>query len=161
MSIFSDIANKLTSGKQKDEDSELEPMTSLSEQSPDEKRLVEYVKQKIDQVRQTNSRIAIEGVALTNISYLLGFDGVYYDTTYRQFKNIDPRRKLTRNRYKVNKILPTIQNRLSRLVQNSPKYDVRPRLILARIKTAQDLAFRSLTISWISKTSLRSSKTCS
>lgn len=126
MSIFSDIANKLTSGKQKDEDSELEPMTSLSEQSPDEKRLVEYVKQKIDQVRQTNSRIAIEGVALTNISYLLGFDGVYYDTTYRQFKNIDPRRKLTRNRYKVNKILPTIQNRLSRLVQNSPKYDVRP-----------------------------------
>lgn len=63
---------------------------------------------------------------MCNVAYLLGFDGVYYDTAYRQFRNIDPKRKLSRNRFKVNKILPTIQNRLARLTQNPPRYEVRP-----------------------------------
>lgn len=120
---LSDITNKLF-GPKKDE--KLEPLQEISEQSPDEKKLIEYIKEKIDSVRQTNSRIAIEGTYMCNVAYLLGFDGVYYDTAYRQFRNIDPKRKLSRNRFKVNKILPTIQNRLARLTQNPPRYEVRP-----------------------------------
>lgn len=124
MSIFQEIANKLTGSK--DGASPLGPISQGSEQSPDEIKLAKYVKEKIDQVRMTNSRIAMEGVYLTNVAYLLGFDGVYYDTTNRQFKNVDPKRKLSRNRFKINKILPTIQNRLARITQSPPKYDVRP-----------------------------------
>lgn len=105
---------------------ELPPIQDVNSQSFEETRLVEYVKSKVDQIRQSNSRIAIEGIYLTNVAYLLGFDGVYYDTTQRQFKNVDPRRRLSRARFKVNKILPTIQNRLARLTQSPPRYDVRP-----------------------------------
>lgn len=126
MSIFSDIAKKLTGSLDGSQGEGLQPIQMAVDQAPDEKRLVEYVKGKIDQVRQSNSRIALEGIYLTNVAYLMGFDGVFYDTTYKQFRNTDPKRKLSRNRFKINKILPTIQNRLSRLVQNSPKYDVRP-----------------------------------
>lgn len=121
MNIFQKITSSMT-----DSDGALNPLDDQNDQNPDEKKIVEYVKSKIDQVRQTNSRIVQEGVYLTNVAYLLGFDGVYYDTTYRQFRNIDPRRKLSRNRFKINKILPSIQNRLSRLVQSPPKYDIRP-----------------------------------
>ena len=124
---LSDITKKLFGPKsEKTDDGKLGPINELSDQSPDERKLVEYIKEKIDSVRQTNSRIAIEGVYMCNVAYLLGFDGVYYDTAYRQFRNIDPKRKLSRNRFKVNKILPTIQNRLARLTQNPPRYEVRP-----------------------------------
>lgn len=120
---FADITKSLF-GPKKDE--KLEPLQELNEQSPDERKLVEHIKEKIDSVRQTNSRIAIEGIYMANIAYLIGFDGVYFDSAYRQFRNVDPKRKLSRNRFKVNKILPTIQNRLARLTQNPPKYDVKP-----------------------------------
>ena len=105
---------------------ELEPIKDAQSQPLDEQKIVNYVKAKIDQVRQTNSRIAIEGVYLTNVAYLLGYDGVYFDTTYRQFKNVDNKRRVSRSRYKINKILPTIQNRLARITQSPPKYDVKP-----------------------------------
>lgn len=126
MSIFEQIASKILGDKIKQDAENLEPLNDINEQTLEERKLVEHVKQKIDQVRQSNSRIAIEGIYLTNVAYLMGFDGVYYDTTYRQFKNIDPKRKLTRNRFKVNKILPTVQNRLARLAQSPPRFDVRP-----------------------------------
>ena len=121
---LSDITKRLFADQSNKEP--LEPIKEISDQPEDEKKLVEYIKNKIDSIRQTNSRIAIEGTYMCNVAYLLGFDGVYYDTAYRQFRNIDPKRKLSRNRFKVNKILPTIQNRLSRLTQNPPRYEVRP-----------------------------------
>ena len=125
---LSDITKGLFANldKGKDNKTELQPINELSDQSPDERKLVEYIKEKIDSVRQTNSRIAIEGTYMCNVAYLLGFDGVYYDTAYRQFRNIDPKRKLSRNRFKVNKILPTIQNRLARLTQNPPQWEILP-----------------------------------
>lgn len=127
MSRILDIANKLLKSSGGSSDGEpLPPIERANDQTPDETKLVEHIKSKIDLVRQTNSRIAIEGIYLTNVAYLMGFDGVYYDTTYRQFKNIDPKRKLSRNRFKVNKILPSVQNRLSRLTQSPPRFDVRP-----------------------------------
>lgn len=130
MSKITDLANKFFRANSRNsadgEPNKVEPIEDINDQSLEETKLVEHVKSKIDLVRQSNSRIAIEGIYLTNVAYLLGFDGVYYDTTYRQFKNIDTKKKLTRNRFKVNKILPTIQNRLARLTQSPPRYDVRP-----------------------------------
>jgi hypothetical protein len=116
----------MSGGAKNDSDAPLEPVKQANEQSPDEQKLVTYIKDKIDTVRQANSRIAVESIYLTNVAYLMGFDGVYYDTTYRQFKNVDAKRKLSRNRFKVNKILPLCQNRLARLVQSPPRFDVRP-----------------------------------
>lgn len=124
MDIFAKLANAYLNAKGDGE--QLSPIENAVEQSPDELKLVAYIRSKIDMVRQTNSRIAQEGIMFTNIAYILGFDGVYYDTTYRQFRNVDPKRKLSRNRFKINKVLPTVQNRLARLCQSPPKYDVRP-----------------------------------
>lgn len=120
------LSLKIQSSYQKTKGTPLEPIERQEDQTLDEVKLVQHIKGKIDLVRVTNSRIAIEGIYMTNLAYLMGFDGVYYDATYRMFKNIDPKRKVTRSRFKVNKILPTIQNRLSRLTQSPPRYDVRP-----------------------------------
>jgi hypothetical protein len=125
INIFDKIAK--TFGRDpKDQGTPLAPVETAVEQSSEELELVRYIKDKIDLVRQSNSRIALEGVMFTNVAYLLGFDGVYFDTTYRQFRNVDPKRRLSRQRFKINKILPSVQNRLARLTQNEPKYDVRP-----------------------------------
>lgn len=140
---LSDITKGLFNPR-KTEDGHLTEIREAQDQAPDERKLVEYVKSKIDSVRQTNSRIAIEGTYMCNVAYLLGFDGVYYDTTYRQFRNVDPKRKLSRNRFKVNKILPTIQNRLARLTQNPPKYDVRPNSNSSEDKDAARLGLEVL-----------------
>lgn len=125
MSIFETIAEKFKASRSGEGD--LPPLTDAVEQSPEEIKLAAFVRRKIDMIRQSNSRIAQEGTTFTNMAYLLGFDGVYYDTTYRQFRNVDPKRRISRNRFKINKILPTIQNRLARLCQSPPKYDVRPK----------------------------------
>lgn len=134
MASLSDIASKLFS----------ENTLDGSEATVDEKKIIDYVKSKIDLIRQSNSRIAIEQVYMTNTAYLLGFDGVYYDTTYRQFRNVDPKRKLTRTRFKVNKVLPTVQNRLARLTQSPPRYDVRPNSNSTEDKDAARLGLQVL-----------------
>lgn len=127
MGIFDNIAQSLFGEKAGDENATpLGPIESPSDQSPEEMKLVSHVREKVDTCRQSSARITQEGVAFTNTAYLLGYDGVLYDTNLRQFKNIDPKRKLTRNRFKTNKILPTVQNRLARLCQSPPKFDVRP-----------------------------------
>ncbi len=125
---LSEITKKLFSSNysKQEEGAPLEPIKDSRDQGLDEKKLVEHVKSKIDLVRSTNSRVTLEGIYLTNVAYLMGFDGVYFDTTNRQFRNIDPKRKFTRSRFKVNKILPIVQNRLSRLTQSPPRFDVRP-----------------------------------
>lgn len=125
MSLFDKIALALSGGNGKDGEP-LGPIDTASDQTPEEMALVSHVREKIDQVRQTSSRITQEGIAFTNTAYLLGYDGVVYDTSLRQFKNVDPKRRLSRNRFKINKVLPTVQNRLARLTMSPPKYDVRP-----------------------------------
>jgi len=97
------------------------------DQTPDEIELCGYIKSKVEDVRSSGSRISHEGIWMTNIAYLLGFDSIYYDTTTRQFRPVGQASKyLRRNRVHINKILPTIQNRLARLCKNPPRYDVRP-----------------------------------
>ena len=126
MSVFKDIADKMLKRGAADDGQALPPIKDSADQSPDEIKLVEFVRRRIDQTRQSNSRLAIESIYMTNVAYLLGFSGVTYDTTYRQFKNADPKRRISRNVFKINKILPNVQNRLSRLTQSPPRFDVRP-----------------------------------
>lgn len=146
MSVFGKIAEMMLSGSKDGvpRGTPLPEINSPNDQSPEEQKLAAYVREKIDQVRQTNSRIVLEGIYLTNVAYLLGFDGVYYDTTYKQFKSVDPKKRVGRNRYRVNKILPTIQNRLSRLTKSPPRYDVKPNSNSTEDKDAARLSLEVL-----------------
>ena len=100
---------------------------TIQDMTPDEKKLCGYIKNKVEDVRSSGSRISSEGIWMTNIAYLLGYDSIYYDTNQRQFRTqAQGSRYLKRNRVHVNKILPTCQNRLARLCKNPPKFDIRP-----------------------------------
>lgn len=122
---------------------------SAEDQSPDEKKLVSYVNEKVTEARQHASRVAHEGIWLTNIAYLLGYDSVYYDTGTRAFKTLDGSGEIARRgTLSVNKILPTIQNRLARLCKNPPKYDVRPNSESNDDKEAARLSMKVLRNVW-------------
>jgi len=99
---------------------------SEQDMTPDEKKLAGYIKNKVEEVRSTGARISSEGIWMTNIAYLLGYDSVYYDKKANMYRPINNARNLKRNRVHVNKILPTAQNRLARLCKNPPKFDIRP-----------------------------------
>lgn len=124
MSIFDKVLGKL--GSPTKDGAQLAEIQSANEQPMDEQKIVSYVKQKIDESRQSNSRIIIEGIYLTNTAYLVGYNQVVFDPNIRQFKNADNRRRINRAAFKINKILPTCQNRLARLCKSPPKYEVRP-----------------------------------
>jgi len=100
-----------------------------AEQTQDEKELAGYVKSKIDEVKGDATRVSNEGIWLTNIAYLTGYDSIYYDTKQRGFRPVNASAGasgLKRGRIHANLILPNIQNRLARLCKNPPKFDVRP-----------------------------------
>jgi len=99
-----------------------------SDQPEDETKLCTYIKGFVDEVRNTGSRTAHEGIWMTNYAYMLGFDGVYYDTGARQYRPVNGNSfgGLRRDRVHCNKILPTVQRRQARLCKNRPKYEIRP-----------------------------------
>ncbi len=104
------------------------PIKSADEQSPEDKEIVAFVKTGLEEARQSSARVAQEGINLTNIAYLCGFDSIYFDGASRQFKPIPtPSQFIKRNRVHVNRILPTVQNRLAKLLKNEPRWDVRPK----------------------------------
>lgn len=104
------------------------PLKAADEQTGEDKAIVSFVRSRLEDSRSASSRVALEGINLTNIAYLCGFDGVYYDGTSRQFKPIaQPNQYVRKNRVHVNRILPTVQNRLARLCKNPPRWDVRPK----------------------------------
>lgn len=120
---------------------------SAQDQSADELALVSHVKKKVEETRSSGSRITHEGIWMTNIAYLLGFDSVFYDTTTRQFKVVGQGKQyLARNRIHVNKILPTVQNRLARLCKNPPRYDVRPKSSDVDDKDASQLGLQVMNM---------------
>lgn len=142
MSIFEDIQKKVFGGQS-------EKLNSVSDQSFDEQKLCGFVKDKVEESRSNASRIAHEGIWMTNIAYLLGFDSVFYDTNSKQFRNTAlPSRYLKRGRLHVNKILPLIQNRLSRICKNRPKYDVRPNSTDTEDKEAARLGVQVIQMIW-------------
>jgi hypothetical protein len=122
---------------------------NADEQSPEDKALVAYVRGKLEDCRQSGARIAQEGINLTNIAYLCGFDSVYFDSTARQFKPLaSPNYLMRKNRVHVNRILPTIQNRLARLVKSPPRWDVKPKSPDEEDKDAARLSIQILEQLW-------------
>ena len=58
-------------------------------QGSEEKDLVSFVKGKLEDVRQFSTRIANEGIWLTNTAYLIGFSDVSYDTSIGRFRPVN------------------------------------------------------------------------
>lgn len=143
-SLFDRIASSLPGmgGEEK-------KLEQASDQSTDEKKLVSHIRQKIDEARSANGRTVQEGQWMTNTAYVLGYDGVYFDPTTRQYRTIGAgTRGLRRSRLRVNKILPTLQNRTARLCKNPPKYDVRPNSNSQDDKDAARLGVEFIEYTW-------------
>lgn len=125
-----------------------EPVKDASQQSEDEKRLVEYIRLKLDEVRGTSSRVINEQTWMNNIAYLLGYSGYTWNVNTRTYQNTDrPRRGFT-GRVRVNKILPQIQNRAARLTKEPVKYDIRPESASTEDKDAARLGLDILNDIW-------------
>lgn len=115
----------------------------------DEKNLSAYVKSKVEEVRASGTRISHESIWMTNIAYTLGFDSIFFDSTQRQFRTSNyAGQYLKRNRLHANKLLPAMQNRLSRLCKNPPKYDIRPNTSDHEDKEAARLGKQALDMWW-------------
>jgi len=124
-------------------------MLDGSGQTVEEKELANKVRSEIEEIRGAPGRIAQEGIWMTNIAYVKGLDGIYFNSQTRSFQNIDRAGVgLKRNRMHVNKILPTVQNRLARLCKNAPKYDVKPETSGTDDKEAARLALQILQSLW-------------
>ncbi len=125
------------------------PPKDQTEQTPEEKAICGFVRSKLEEVRQSSARVAQEGICLTNIAYLCGFDSIYFDGTSRTFKPIPtPSQFIRKNRVHVNRILPTVQNRLARLLKNAPRWDVRPKSSDEEDKDAARLSEQVITQLW-------------
>ncbi len=119
------------------------------EQTEEDKALVAFVRGKLEDSRSSSARVAQEGINLTNTAYLCGFDSIYFDTTARSFKPLpSPNTFIRRNRVHVNRILPTIQNRLARLTKSPPRWDVAPNSSDEEDKDAARLAIQVLEQLW-------------
>ncbi len=103
-----------------------DPKTA-EEQSPDERALVTFIRNRVDESRRNAQRVSWESTFLTNVAYVLGFDSVYYDSKLRSYRSVGTsNQSLTRQGLKTNKILPSLQNRTARLCKSPVKYEVRP-----------------------------------
>lgn len=119
MDFLSKAFQKMTGG--------LKEVKDVSDQPQDEVDLVAHIVGKIQDVRSSGSRVAQEGIWMTNYAYLMGYDSVYYDSAARQFRSTGMgTRTINRNRLFINKILPTCQRRQARLTKNPPKWEIRP-----------------------------------
>ncbi len=116
-------------------------LKGAEDQTLDEQNLVSHVRLKVDEIRQGAARVSNESIWMTNTAYLLGFDNVYFDQVTKSFKNVARPfgAQFSSNRAYVNRILPTIQNRLSRLTKNPPKFEVRPESMSQEDKDAARL----------------------
>jgi hypothetical protein len=118
-------------------------------QSFEDKELIGFVRGKLEDVRAYASRISHEGVWLTNIAYVLGFDFVKFDSSLRQFRPSAYAGQFMRNnRVSVNTILPRMQNRASKLCKNPPRYDVIPKTMSDEDKEAARLGLHIINSTW-------------
>lgn len=86
---------------------------------------------------------------MCNIAALLGFDNLTWDSASKQFRNLSTNTPyLRKNRIHVNKVLPTIQNRLARLTKSRPKYNVKPNSADEDDKEAARLSEQVLDMIW-------------
>ncbi len=118
-------------------------------QTEDERKLAGKIRSEVEEIRSSANRIAHEGIWMTNIAYVLGYDGLTFNTASRQFQPVNRASAyLRKNRLHVNKMLPTLQNRLARLCKNPPKYDVIPESDSTDDKEAARLALQILGAMW-------------
>lgn len=126
MGLFDDIREKMLGGTKSDGE-----MSEASDQPTEDQDLAGFVKKQIEESRSQAVRISQEGIWMTNIAYLVGFDSCYYDPQSKQFKPAansggGNARYLGRNRVRENIILPGVQNRLARMCKVPPRYETRP-----------------------------------
>lgn len=129
----------------------LEPITDPYQQPKEQQEIVDHVRSKVQQIRNTANRTATEQIWMTNIAYVSGFDNVGWNTSLGQYLPNNPNGggNYGKNRQiKVNKILATIQNRLARLLKNPPQYDVKPESQTVEDKDAARLAIDILNDLW-------------
>lgn len=127
-------------------------MRDAFDQPKEDQELAAYVKQKIEEVRGQAVRITHEGIWMTNIAYLLGFDSIFYDPNLKQFRptgtSTGTYQFVKRNRIHENILLPAAQNRLARMLKNPPKYDVRPNSMDEEDKEAARLGIEVINLIW-------------
>lgn len=149
MGFLSDLASRLLPSGEEQDSKGAPALESAGDQPFEDQELASFVKRKVEDVRGQASRIAHEGIWMTNIAYALGFDSVYYDTSSRQYKPVGgPLRYPSRNRIHTNKILPAMQNRLARMCKNPPKWETRPEDQSSEAKEAASLAYDVLLDLW-------------
>jgi hypothetical protein len=143
MDLFKGLQDKIASFTNSNEQQDLE----LGGQ--DEKELCNFIKNKVDESKNNPARITFENNVITNTAYLLGYDSVYFDSRSRQLR---PYSGLAgypqKSRVHANLVLPTIQNRLSRLAKNPPRYDVRPNTNGQEDKDAARLTLKVINNVW-------------
>lgn len=143
MSLFDDIKGKIFGAGEKKE------VNSVSDQPTEDIKLCSYVRQFVEDVRQQATRVSSEGIWMTNIAALLGYDNVFYDTATRQFRPSNTsQRFLGRNRLRANLLLPASQARLARMLKNPPRYDVRPNSLDEEDKEAAKLGIDVINMVW-------------
>lgn len=128
---------------------EKKPITKPEEQDKEYLDLAAFVKGKVEEVRANANRITHEGIWMTNIAYVLGFDSVFYDTATRSFRPINRgQSNILRNRIQANKIISAAQNRLARLCKQPPRYEVRPESSSQEDRDAATLGLDLLNAVW-------------
>ena len=127
MGLLDSVRNAFGAPKDlRDPEREKNPDSAM-DQSVEEIDQVRKLRISLEESRSSANRIAHEGIWMTNIAYCLGYDGLMYNTNSRQFQPANRSSGyLKKNRIHANKILPTVQNRLARLCQNPPEYEVAP-----------------------------------
>lgn len=125
------------------------PLSSVSDQSQEDQDLCAFVRQKLDERRSSSSRQTNEAIWLTNAAYLCGIDSVEFDTNSRSFRPVNTLPQfVNRFRVHVNKVLPTVQNRLAKLCKKPPRWDVRPKSSDDEDKEAARLAKAVILNDW-------------
>lgn len=125
------------------------PIQQESDQPEEDRKLAGHVRSLVEEVRAQASRTAHEGIWMTNIAAILGYDGLSFNTTTRQFQPTNRSSAfIKKNRIHVNKILPTIHNRTAKICKSPPKWDVRPESNDTEDKDAARLALQTLGCLW-------------
>lgn len=150
MSLFDTIRSAMSGAQSTESDTGASPKMENSQDQPQrDQDLAGFIKSRVEESRSHATRVSAEGVWMTNIAYLVGFDSVYYDPTLRQFKPINREAKFVRrNRVHNNLILPAAQNRLARMLKNPPKYEVRPNSDEQEDKDAAQLGEELIGVIW-------------
>lgn len=128
---------------------EQQTISDIQEQSPDDLALIKHIREKVEEVNNSSSRNAHMSNWMCNIAALLGFDGLTWDAQSKQFRSTNNTPALIKkNRLHINRILPTIQNRLARLTKSRPKYKVKPNSPDEDDKEAARLSEQVLDMIW-------------